>query len=165
MNYQKQAKHFCIVACISLQTHYVELETLNKRNTPNTFQFLSQNKNICVSKNEVLNILANFVDNKGCLINMNKKRILSTINHHIESNDVPRESKKPRTEEEDWLTAYNNQCKQGAHLQKDIAHMFGESLQLSGSNCQEIKTKSTLLIEEKKIAKFVKEYQPINKKN
>ena len=99
----KAGKKF-LYCCLHLLTNPLELEPLNQKSTFNTFQFLSQNKNICVSKNEVLNILANFVDNKGCLTNMNKKRILSTINHHIESNDVLRESKKPRTEEEDWLT-------------------------------------------------------------
>ena len=69
---------------------------IKNRNTYQTFLFLESNKNIDVEKNEVLSILSNFVESGGYLFNRKKKRILESINLHIESN---RENKKLQKEE------------------------------------------------------------------
>ena len=61
---------------------------------------------------------------KQSLVSAKRKRILSSINLHIESNDVSRENKKPRKDEQ-WLAAYNNQCEEKAHSKKDIANVLG----------------------------------------
>ena len=45
----KAGKKF-LYCCLHLLTNPLELEPLNQKSTFNTFQFLSQNKNICVSK-------------------------------------------------------------------------------------------------------------------
>ena len=81
-------------SCVHLLEKPPGLEPHKHKNTLHTFKVLSENKNICVLKKEVLHILTNFVDSKGSLINKKKKRVISMINQHIESN------KKPRKDEE-----------------------------------------------------------------
>ena len=73
-------------SCVHLLEKPLGLDPNKHKNTLNTFKFLSENNNISVSKNEVLDILANFVDSKGCLINKKKKRVIAMINQNIESN-------------------------------------------------------------------------------
>ena len=82
-----------------------------QKNTLDIFKFLSEVKSINGLKEEVLDILANFVDSKGSLINKKK-------NQHIEPNFVNSGSKKPRNEEEEWLRAYKRQC--GKHSKVKI---------------------------------------------
>ena len=92
-------------SCVHLLEKPLGLDPNKHKNTLNTFKFLSENNNISVSKIEVLDILGNFVDSKGCLINKKKKRVISMANPVI--------GKKPRTDEEEWLTAYKSQCQDG----------------------------------------------------
>ena len=92
-------------------------------NTLDTFKFLSENENISVLREETLEILANFVDNRGSLINNKKKRVIAMINQDIESNFVNSGSKKPRNEEEEWLRAYKRQC--GKHSKVKMAEILG----------------------------------------
>ena len=45
-----------------------------------------------------------------------KKRMISIINKHIESNPMTNENKKPKKEgEEEWIRAFQSQCKEGEH--------------------------------------------------
>ena len=60
-------------SCMHLFGKPPGLEPLQHKNTLNTYKVLSENSNIGVLKNEVLDILANFVDSKGSLINKKKK--------------------------------------------------------------------------------------------
>ena len=67
-------------ACVHLMVKQKEVSPLKHKNTFNTFKILSENDNITVKRNEVLDILSKFVDNKGCLNNNSKKRLIYKIN-------------------------------------------------------------------------------------
>ena len=47
------------------------------------------------------------------------------INQHVESNFVNSESKKPRNEEEEWMTLYKYQCQKGEHTKAELAEHLG----------------------------------------
>ena len=119
-----------LYSCVHLLLKPPELEPHKHKNTQNTYKFLSENQNLSVSKAEVLDILANFVDSKGYLNNNKKKRVISLINLHIESNSDTKENKNPRKEEpqkeeEDWLRAYKSQCEKGKHSKTQMATILG----------------------------------------
>ena len=82
-----------------------------KKNTYKTFLFLENNENINVDKHEVLSVLSDFVDSNGCLFSWKKKKILASINDHIESNNK-------KQQKENCLTYAKYQC--GKH---DIPQM------------------------------------------
>ena len=70
-------------ACFHLMVKQKDISPSKHKNTFNTFKILSENVNISVKRNETLTILSKFIDNKGCLIDEKKKRIISQINDHI----------------------------------------------------------------------------------
>ena len=55
-----------------------------------------------------------------------KKRMISIINKHIESNPMTNENKKPKKEgEEEWIRAFKSQCKEGEHSKAQMAKILG----------------------------------------
>ena len=111
------------------------------KNTFNTFKILEK-KNISVNRNEVL---SNFVDTGGSLINNKKKRVLSAITNHIESN-LNVQNKKIKLEEEDWLRAYKSQCKSGVHKLVEMAQMIGMNFETFKSKISRLKKSKVIEI-------------------
>ena len=111
------------------------------KNAFNTFKILEK-KNISVNRNEVL---SNFVDTGGSLINNKKKRVLSTITNHIESN-LNVQNKKIKLEEEDWLRAYKSQCKSGVHKLVEMAQMIGMNFETFKSKISRLKKSKVIEI-------------------
>ena len=108
-------------SCVHLMIKKNEISPL-KQNTLDTFKILSENSILKVKRHEVLNILSTFIDNKGFLINNKKKRLISKINEHIESN---LENKRPRKDKEEWLSTYKIQCEKGKHTSNEISKILG----------------------------------------
>ena len=135
-------KHF-LYACVHL-LEKPKGELHQNKNTFNTFKILEK-KNIIVNRSEVLDFLGNFVDTGGCLINNKKKRVLSAITNHIESN-LNVQNKKPKLEEEDWLRAYKSQCKSGVHKLVEMAQMIGMNFETFKSKISRLKKSKVIEI-------------------
>ena len=89
----------------------------HNKKTMNTYEVLSNMSDVPLERNKVLNILSNFIDDNGSLINRKKKRQISQINDRLIENP----NKKIKKEDE-FLTYVKGQC--GIHKNVDMAKIL-----------------------------------------
>ena len=89
----------------------------HNKKTMNTYEVLSNMSDVPLDRNKVLNILSNFIDDNGSLINRKKKRQISQINDRLIENP----NKKIKKEDE-FLTYVKGQC--GIHKNVDMAKIL-----------------------------------------